>query len=487
MNFTFETQGTNTYLVYQVGEEDRIDSMSLGMLTNNKIPGLASTIFTQMDMTKFVKFNVTARISVRQFFNGPVNKKRLIGVFNGIVDAMLSSEEYMIDPASILLELDYIFADVSTCETILICVPLEGYTNGVKLGDFFKGIMFNTQFDQTENCDHVAKIMNYLNSSPVFSLEEFKKVLETINTATVPEVKKVEVGPATDKGGSNQPKVNGGTTPPANGGTVSTDNSNQPKINGGTKPPANGGLTGTPTPPPAGNTAQVPKKEKKPGLFSGLFKKDSDKAKAQPGKKLVNTSGNPSYPVPGVEAGGMAIPGQPDPVVEKKPAGTVGVQPVNNGGAGKPATTSTGGNPAGGSIPPVPPRGYAANFGETTVLNKGAIGETTVLNAAAQQQQKQIAPHLIRAKNNEKISVNKPVFRIGKERSYVDYFIGDNTAISRSHANIVTRDGAYYLVDTNSTNHSFVNGEMIPSNVEVQIEHRAKIMLANEDFEFRLY
>ena len=76
MNFTFETQGTNTYLVYQVGDEDRIDSMSLGMLTNNKIPGLASTIFTQMDMTKYVKFNVSAKISVKQFFNGPVNKKR---------------------------------------------------------------------------------------------------------------------------------------------------------------------------------------------------------------------------------------------------------------------------------------------------------------------------------------------------------------------------------------------------------------------------
>lgn len=135
MNFTFETQGTNTYLVYQVGDEDRIDSMSLGMLTNNKIPGLASTIFTQMDMTKYVKFNVSAKISVKQFFNGPVNKKRLIGVFNGIVDAMLSSEEYMIDPSSILLDLEYIFADVSTCETILICVPLEGYSNGVKLGE----------------------------------------------------------------------------------------------------------------------------------------------------------------------------------------------------------------------------------------------------------------------------------------------------------------------------------------------------------------
>ena len=64
MNFTFETQGTNTYLVYQIGEEDRIDSMSLGMLTNNKIPGLASTIFTQMDMTKFINFATWSQFSV---------------------------------------------------------------------------------------------------------------------------------------------------------------------------------------------------------------------------------------------------------------------------------------------------------------------------------------------------------------------------------------------------------------------------------------
>lgn len=490
MNFTFETQGTNTYLVYQVNDEDRIDSMSLGMLTNNKIPGLASTIFTQMDMTKFVKFNVSAKISVKQFFNGPVNKKRLIGVFNGIVDAMLSSEEYMIDPSSILLDLDYIFADVSTCETILICVPLEGFTNGVKLGEFFKSIMFNTQFDQTENCDHVAKLMNYLNSTPVFSLDEFKKVLESISSSSAPEVKKIEVAPATDKGSSNQPKVNGGASasPSANGGTVNNGGSNQPKVNGGTVPPANGGLSGTPTPPPSGNGGQSSKKEKKAGLFSGLFKKDTDKTKTQPAQKQTNIGGNPSYPVPGMEVGGMAIPGQPDPVGEKKSTDASGVSHVNNGGTAKPATVTNGGNQSGGgTTPPVIPRGHAANFGETTVLNKGNIGETTVLNAAAQQQQKQIAPHLIRVKNNEKISVNKPVFRIGKERSYVDYFIGDNTAISRSHANIVTRDGAYYLVDTNSTNHSFVNGEMISSNVEVQIEHGTKIMLANEDFEFRLY
>ena len=124
------------------------------------------------------------------------------------------------------------------------------------------------------------------------------------------------------------------------------------------------------------------------------------------------------------------------------------------------------------------------NFGETTVLSSN-IGETTVLGAAPAQAQ--VQPHLIRTKNNEKILLNKPAFRIGKEKSYVDYFIGDNTAISRSHANIITRDGQYFVLDTNSTNHTYVNGTMIQSGVETQIFHGDKVRLANEDFEFKTH
>lgn len=152
IDFTFENQGTMTYLVYKISENDVVDSMSLGMLTNNKITGLASAIFTQNDATKYIYYNVSAHVSVKQFFSGPVNKKRLIGVFNGIVNAMMSAEDYMIDVNTIIMDLDYIFADVSTCETVLICLPvLDTEKPTVDLGMFFKNIMFSTQFDQTEN------------------------------------------------------------------------------------------------------------------------------------------------------------------------------------------------------------------------------------------------------------------------------------------------------------------------------------------------
>ena len=126
----------------------------------------------------------------------------------------------------------------------------------------------------------------------------------------------------------------------------------------------------------------------------------------------------------------------------------------------------------------------SANFGDTTVLSSVEYGQTSVLGAAEAKQLQQ--PYLVRTRNNEKIPLDKPVFRIGKERSYVDYFIGDNAAISRSHANILNRDGKYFVVDTNSTNHTYVDGTMILSNQEVPLSHGTKIKLANEEFEFRM-
>lgn len=95
-------------------------------------------------------------------------------------------------------------------------------------------------------------------------------------------------------------------------------------------------------------------------------------------------------------------------------------------------------------------------------------------------------PYLIRKNTFDRIDINKPVFRIGKEKSYVDYFIGDNNTISRLHADIINRDNRYYLKDNNSTNHSYINGSMVQGNQEAELFDGAVVTLSNEDFEFHL-
>lgn len=564
--FSFENQGSNTYLVYTVAADDQLDTMSLGMITNNKIAGLASALYTQMDAEQYIKYNVSAKISVSQFFAGAVNRKRLIGVFSGIADAILTAEDYMIDISSILLDLDYIFSDVSTCETVLICLPVANENEPVNLGNFFKNIMFSTQFDQTENCDYVAKIINYLNSAPVFSLYDFKGILDEIknggavqpNPVAVQETQAVSqpapmatvqqtpspvqppvyqsvqqpvVSPAagqavyaspTDVIGSYTPDPTGMTQPQPDPVGAFDFPGRKPVVLASSAAPAasvaskngsadNGGKKMSMfyllqhyskenaeiyKAQKNGNAAAVSQPQAQTGSAKEQKKAKKEKKKSEPSGSAAG------FAVPGVPGTGFAIPGQQpkppaQPPVVNHPAPPV-TPPVNNyttvistpppqvppAPAPEPSRIPTA--PVIMQPPVISSATGSMHFGETTVLGGGGIGETTVLSGGMQPAQT-ANPHLIRSKNNEKISVDKPVFRIGKERSYVDYFIGDNPAISRSHANIIIRESKYYVTDTNSTNHTFVNGMMIQSNSEVEIAHGDKIRLANEDFEFRIY
>lgn len=95
-------------------------------------------------------------------------------------------------------------------------------------------------------------------------------------------------------------------------------------------------------------------------------------------------------------------------------------------------------------------------------------------------------PYLIREKTGERVSVDKPSFRIGKERQYCDYFVSDNSAVSRSHADILTKGNRYFIVDNNSTNKTYVNFRAIPILTEVEIFDGTKLRLANEDFTFHI-
>lgn len=93
---------------------------------------------------------------------------------------------------------------------------------------------------------------------------------------------------------------------------------------------------------------------------------------------------------------------------------------------------------------------------------------------------------LTRCVTGEEIAINKPVFRIGKERSYVDYFVDSNQAVSRSHADIITRGGRYYVYDQNSVNHTYINDKMLPVKLEVEIHDGDYLRLANEEFIFHV-
>lgn len=529
--FSYENSNSKTYVVYKFEASDTIDSLSLGMISNNTISNFAPAVYTQIDDAKMIKYDVTSRITASQIFSGIVKRKWFIEILRSIMDAISAADDYMIVSDSIVLDLNYIFVDISTGKAIMLCLPVANPTQN-ELGPFVKDLVCNTQFDQNENCDYIAKIINYLNTTPRFSVKDFKKLLDSLDGSSAPAPSAAGVRsnagqpnrqPASKPSTSayataspakpsmpSAPSAPSTPSTPSSSFTVTQKTAGAPEINIPNK-------TNTSIPQPSAGDMPIPnaKKGKTPAsapavpeeesgqkmslyyLLSHYNKENAAIYKAQkgnknkaeapvaaPNKKAKNTAVPTSTP-----DSDFAIPGQakmPTPL-SSTPAPVAPVAPAPSVPAPKAAAPSA--PVAAPSFPKQEVVTVSADFGETNVLGGSSDGETMVLgdmSANSSVPGKQQA-YILRVRNGEKIPVNKIVFRIGKEKSYVDYFIGDNSYISRGHADIITRDEKYYIIDNNSRNHTYVNGNVITSNTEVELHTGDTFSLGNEAFEFKLF
>ncbi len=125
------------------------------------------------------------------------------------------------------------------------------------------------------------------------------------------------------------------------------------------------------------------------------------------------------------------------------------------------------------------------NYGETTLLGFTNYGETSVLGGGGELGIFD-TPNLIRQADSRKIFITKRSFVIGKSPEKADYAVPDNSAVSRVHAEISVVGNEYFIIDRNSTNHTYVNGSMVPSDSSVQIYDGDEIKLADEVFVFSL-
>lgn len=118
---------------------------------------------------------------------------------------------------------------------------------------------------------------------------------------------------------------------------------------------------------------------------------------------------------------------------------------------------------------------------ESNVLSsEGRSSETVFLTDV-----KETEPFLQGCRNGaaEKIPITKKEFIIGRLEGQADY-ICSNNAVGKVHAEIICKDGLYYIKDLNSKNGTFVNGERIESNTESEIKNNDSVSFANCEYTF---
>ena len=183
MGFIYETQGNITFLVYELSRDEGLEPMTMGMMENNRIEGIIPAVYTQIDERRLLKYNVSARVSLKQYFSGSVAKRQMLGILFSLVSAFLAAEEYMLEPKFFELDPEWIFVDVSRVKAGMICLPVEKEEEEdeqVRLDEFFKQLVFGVRFDTAEDSGYVAKLISFLNGGRTFSLQELQKLLKEL-------------------------------------------------------------------------------------------------------------------------------------------------------------------------------------------------------------------------------------------------------------------------------------------------------------------
>lgn len=92
--------------------------------------------------------------------------------------------------------------------------------------------------------------------------------------------------------------------------------------------------------------------------------------------------------------------------------------------------------------------------------------------------------YIVKSSNNEKILINKAIFKIGIKKELCDYIVTDSKYVGRYHATIITKNGQAFFEDNNSTNKSYINHVQAMPSQKILLKNGDEIKLANVLFKF---
>ncbi len=418
------------------GSMDEIDELSLLMINSNqnKKTGLAPIRIDELN-GRFEKiyFDVTGKVTLSEYLVKRVSQEAFKQMILHLIDTIENFDEYMIDVKQVVLDINSVFINEVDHTVAFICIPTKSDNSIGDLYEFFKAIVDVSLVDVSGNDNRVSYFngaCNVVRDKNGFSLQNMKMQL------LQQQEQREEVGSiaAAPKAGSDA-APEGQMVKEADTVTVKKREKAVAPI--------------------------VPQAEDKPdeqeskSLFGKLFKSG--------GKKKSTSDGFQGGIGKYKNADAFSAPSQkqqaPSPKIEI-------VQQVQK-------------------IQQQPKPAQDMDLGTITFHDKNkesfpsgdAVNNDNTDNAQA---------ILVRRRDQSRISINKPVFAIGREREDQDYCINDNFAVGRIHASIIKKADRYYVVDLNSKNHTFVNGTKLEPNKEHMLNNGDKIVFANEEFDFRI-
>lgn len=456
MRAEYKRDMNHNYLILYGEDEINTDSYQVRMLVGNVIPSLLKCRIQGMDGRFLVYFDITSKQALSVLYEEKkmgVEDLRLI--FGGFVKAMEDAAEYLMNPGQFIISPEYIYTDIEKQEIYFCMMP--GYEKDIK-----EQFQFLTEYilPKIDHQDQDAVILGYgvykRAMEDSFHLEHIKEELyktqgQQGTTTNKPEQMETESEQRQESEDFN----------PEEEGFWENEEINQEFVRDGEK----------------SKRLSLPQKTGVIVLTAILLC----------GIAAITLMGYLPYLETGTILGIIIVlvacvmlfvyvlkikkkPGalrQGREEERDKPKGITGKVPTDQTDQSqntiKSVVKST-------NKPVVKSSQLHADYGETVVLSAGAVSGPASL---VSKEPGELAT----------IYINEDLTVIGKLETACDAVISLPT-VSRIHAKIRKKEDAYYLTDMNSRNGTAVNGRLLLSDEEYQLEPEDEVDFAQARYIF---
>lgn len=475
-NATYTVLEPNTYLVVAT-DESRLMEHCVQMNERNHIPGLLDVHRQVMNGEIRLYYDVTGKKRLDSLLgNQRLTRAQAEHLLKSLFDLFHLMPEYFLRVGMCVLDLEYLFVD-HHFSAYLPLLPLEGgadHSDG-ELREFFLALLGKHCAGEQPD-PYFDRMVKYL-IQPNFSLEQMEALAAPKPAAPTP--------PST-------PFVTASVLSSARPEAASAPAAYPSHI------PAVSPVAPSPVPPAAPHTLGKKKKEKKatpPPMDFAI-------PGAAPATSVIPE--NATSPAPPKTPGGptdLAIPGapaQPAGDEKKKKGGFISIFGSKKEASPAPNTAPklnmsaethllSGSIPQNSAAAPVPVRTQPLAPPVITSLDDGEWQGTVSVDSLMEvtvmlDTPVHFGPSI--TYRGRRIELTAFPFTIGKAGCSLNI---DNPRVSRCHASIFVENGAYFIRDEGSANHTYLgDGTVLPPYTPYPLSGRVSLLLADEQLEFEV-
>ena len=539
VSFKVRNIGSEKYLSYILNDDCEFDEELLDYLEENKIPELIDIIYEEDDENDYLTYNVTGRTTVDALLSNTVNAEKRLGIVRGVASGIVNLRDLGIPASYVILHKGFTYVNPVTYDVGMLCVPVEADANiNAEFRTFVKDILTSVKYDDSEDCNYVARLLNLLNTDK-FTVRNFysqltelmesagmqveEKFLDidgdisvsqsTVDTSPdtsmddLPEYKDVSFGE--DDGSEEEDdtvadvdslfkdltfddsekqeegkSVSDGIDMSVFDDSVFDDLETENVDDDSDYTEALTSDVEVPEPQePKTQSSLTEVAQTTDGVMEVELERQEEQIPV-----LISTDevmDNPPV-VKNIKINRAKIIQKAVVDAEESridnPTEQITAPQYMNGEAVEPETNM---DPVTSKVETEEKKGTGSTVELTGGMNVVKDSDSEVAAAVSKGVPKAM-PYIVRVNTGERVMINKAVFKIGKAGRGVDYHVGGNGAISKVHIIIYQREDGCYLKDNRTTNGTYLNGQRLDDNGEMKLSNDAMISIGGEDFIFKL-